>query len=63
MSSTYIHSIKRSGNVISCATTISKIYIAEAIQVAIPIIAKSSFSLAIVVQCKLFVNLEFLSIN
>ena len=39
----------------------SKIYKADAMQVAIPIIAKSNFSLAMVVQCKLFVNLDCLS--
>jgi hypothetical protein len=39
----------------------SKIYKADAMQVAIPMIAKSNFSLAMVVQCKLFVSLDCVS--
>ena len=55
-----MNSMKRSERAISCANTISKMYMAEAMQVAIPIMAKSNFSLAMVVQCKLFVNLDCL---
>jgi hypothetical protein len=53
-----MNSINKSGKVIFCAKTISTMYKADAIHVAIPIIAKSSFSLAIVVQCRLFVSLD-----
>jgi translation elongation factor EF-Ts len=53
MISTYINNMNRSGRVIALAKNMSYIYRADAMQVAMPIIAKSNFSLAMVVQCNL----------